>query len=46
MEKDIAIFFPPELIAKVDGVAHAEMRSRANTAKWLMAQAVAVAGVG
>jgi predicted DNA-binding protein len=36
MEKDAAVFLPPQLVARVDAVANAETRSRANTVKWLL----------
>ena len=41
MEKEhIAIYLPAELVAKVDTVAHDEMRSRTNAARWLLSRAL------
>jgi hypothetical protein len=41
MEKEhIAIYLPTPLVARIDGVAHAEMRSRTNATAWLLAQAL------
>jgi metal-responsive CopG/Arc/MetJ family transcriptional regulator len=41
MEKEhIAVYLPTPLVARVDGVASSEMRSRANTVRWLVKQAL------
>jgi hypothetical protein len=41
MEKQhIPVYLPTPLVAKIDGVAHAEMRTRTNATAWLVAQAL------
>jgi hypothetical protein len=38
--KDSAVYLPAPLVAKIDAVASAELRSRANTTRWLLSQAL------
>jgi hypothetical protein len=38
--KHIPVYLPTPLVAKIDGVAHAEMRTRTNATAWLVAQAL------
>jgi metal-responsive CopG/Arc/MetJ family transcriptional regulator len=41
MEKEhIAIYLPTPLVARIDTVASSELRSRANTTRWLVEQAL------
>jgi metal-responsive CopG/Arc/MetJ family transcriptional regulator len=40
MDSPVAVHLPPELVRQVDAVARDELRSRANTVKWLLSQAL------
>ena len=40
METPVAVHLPPELVRQVDEVARDEMRSRSNTVKWLLSEAL------
>jgi metal-responsive CopG/Arc/MetJ family transcriptional regulator len=41
MEKEhIAVYLPTPLVARIDTVASDELRSRANTVRWLVEQAL------
>jgi hypothetical protein len=41
MEKQhIPIYLPTAIVARIDGVAHAEMRTRTNATAWLVSQAL------
>jgi hypothetical protein len=41
MEREhTAVYLPSPLVAKIDEVAHVEMRSRTNATAWLLSQAL------
>jgi metal-responsive CopG/Arc/MetJ family transcriptional regulator len=40
MDSPVAVHLPPELVRQVDAVARDELRSRANTVKWLLNDAL------
>jgi hypothetical protein len=39
-KQHIPVYLPTPLVAKIDGVAHAEMRTRTNATAWLLTQAL------